>query len=86
MRSGSASTKIVASKTREELTVRVRALDRVLRSMQIWVPNWTKASYWVATWDVFGRPDQPPPYARGDAYWWFDQAKYDKLKAEGALP
>ena len=23
--------------------------------------------------------------ARGDSFWWFDQAKYDKLKAEGAL-
>ncbi len=78
--------KIIASQSREEMQVRVRALDRVLRSKQIWVPNWTKPFYWVASWDVFGRPDQPPPYSRGDAYWWFDQAKYDKLKAEGALP
>ena len=77
---------VIAAKTRDEMEARVRALDRVLRSKQIWVPNWTKPSYWVATWDVFGRPEQQPPYARGDAYWWFDQAKYDKLKAEGALP
>ena len=64
--------------------VAVRALDRVLRAKQIWVPNWSKPDYWVAYWDVFGRPDQLPPYARGDSIWWFDQAKYDKLKAEGA--
>ena len=63
----------------------MRALDRVLRSKQIWVPNWSKAAYWIAYWDVFGRPEQPPPYSRGDSFWWFDQAKYDKLKAEGAL-
>ena len=76
---------IIAAKTREELDGRVRALDRVLRAMQIWVPNWSKGSYWLAYWDVFGKPDQPPLYSRGDSYWWFDQAKYDKLKAQGAL-
>jgi microcin C transport system substrate-binding protein len=76
---------IIAAKTREELDGRVKALDRVLRAMQIWVPNWSKGSYWLAYWDVFGKPDQPPLYSRGDGYWWFDQAKYDKLKAQGAL-
>jgi microcin C transport system substrate-binding protein len=77
--------KVIAADSREQLDVRVRALDRVLRAKQIWVPNWTKASYLVAYWDVFGRPPENPPYSRGDAYWWFDQARYDKLKAEGAL-
>ena len=76
---------IIASETREQMEGRVKALDRVLRSMQIWVPNWTKASHWVAYWDVFGRPEIAPTYARGDAYWWFDQEKYDRLVAEGAL-
>jgi microcin C transport system substrate-binding protein len=76
---------VIAAETREEMEARVRALDRVLRYKQIWVPNWYKGAYWVAYWDVFGRPDAPPKYARGDSYWWFDQAKYDKLRAEGAL-
>ena len=73
---------MVAAETREELDGRVMALDRVLRAMQIWVPNWSKGSYWLAYWDVFGKPDQPPLYSRGDSYWWFDQAKYDKLTPE----
>lgn len=76
---------IVAAKTRAELDGRVKALDRVLRAKQIWVPNWSKGSFWIAYWDVFGRPPAPPEYSRGDAYWWFDQAKFDKLKSEGAL-
>ncbi len=76
---------VIAAKTRDEMESRVRALDRVMRTKQIWVPNWSKASYWIAYWDVFGRPEAPPAYSRGDSYWWFDQAKYDKLKAEGAL-
>ena len=76
---------IIAAESREELDVRVRALDRVLRAKQILGAE-------LAQGRVLGRllgrvrpPDAPPPYARGDAYWWFDQAKYDRLKAEGAL-
>ena len=50
------------------MEVRVRALDRVLRAMQIWVPNWYSGKYLVAYWDVFGRPEEQPPYARGDTH------------------
>ena len=77
--------RVIESDSREQMEVRVRALDRVLRAKQIWVPNWHSGKHLIAYWDVFGRPNAQPPYARGDAYWWFDQAKYDKLKAEGAL-
>ena len=77
--------KVIQSRTREEMEVRVRALDRVLRSKQIWVPNWYSGKFLIAYWDVFGRPPEQPLYSRGDAYWWFDQAKFDELKAEGAL-
>jgi microcin C transport system substrate-binding protein len=76
---------VIASESREELDVRVRALDRVLRAKQIWVPNWHKGSYWVAYWDVFGKPEEKPIYARGDAYWWWDEEKYQRLRSEGAL-
>lgn len=76
---------IIAAEDRETLTVRVQALDRVLRDRVIWVPNWFKGSHWLAYWDVFGKPDTKPPYDRGVDYWWFDQAKYDALVAKGAL-
>ena len=75
---------IVAARTREEMTVRVRALDRVLRAMHIWVPNWYKGSHWVAYWDVFGIGDKPA-FARGDAWWWWDQPRFDALRAAGVL-
>ena len=57
----------------------------MLRDKIIWVPNWYKGSHWIAYWDVFGHPDEKPPYDRGTDYWWFDQAKYDALVAAGAL-
>lgn len=78
--------KIAGAESREDMAVAVRALDRVLRALHIWVPNWFKASHNIAYWDVFGRPEQKPPYDRGViSLWWFDQEKYDKLKSEGAL-
>jgi microcin C transport system substrate-binding protein len=75
---------VVAADTREEMTVRVRALDRVLRAMHIWVPNWYKGSHWVAHWDVFGMPEKPA-FARGDTWWWWDQGRFDALRQAGVL-
>ncbi|OWJ80668.1 extracellular solute-binding protein [Haematobacter genomosp. 1] len=77
--------KVIQSKTREELDARAKALDRVLRSKQIWVPNWYSGKYLVAYWDVFGKPPEKPPYSRGDGMWWMDEAKLGRLKAQGAL-
>ena len=76
---------VIASEDRETVTARVRALDRVLRAKHIWVPHWSKGSHWVAYWDVFGMPGESPPFARGDAYWWWDEEKFQALRAAGAL-
>ncbi|NNF90389.1 MAG: ABC transporter substrate-binding protein, partial [Boseongicola sp.] len=76
---------VIAAEDREALDTRVKALDRVLRDKIIWVPNWFKGSHWIAYWDVFGHPDDKPPYDRGTDYWWFEQAKFDALVAQGAL-
>lgn len=76
---------VLAAETREIMETRVRALDRVMRSKHIWVPQWTKGAHWLAYWDVFGRPETKPPYDRGEDYWWFDEAKYEELRAQGAL-
>ncbi len=76
---------IIAAENRDEITVRVKALDRVLRDKLIWVPNWFKGSHWIAYWDVFGFPADKPPFDRGTDYWWFEQEKFNALVAEGAL-
>ncbi|TCP40411.1 extracellular solute-binding protein [Rhodovulum marinum] len=77
--------RVLAAPDRATLETRVRALDRVLRAKHLWVPNWYKGSHWIAYWDVFGKPAEKPPYDRGTDYWWWDQAKYEALQAEGAL-
>lgn len=72
--------KVVEAKTREELNVAGRALDRVLRAEQFWVPNWYKGSHWLAYWDKFGRPETKPKYDRGITdTWWYDEAKAKRI-------
>ena len=78
--------KIVAAKTRDELQRRgsARSTGCCARSR-----SGCRTGPRPATGSPTGTSSAAPtsrrPTARGDAFWWFDQAKYDKLKAEGAL-
>lgn len=77
---------VMAAKTRADLDVATQALDRVLRSIRFWVPEWYKNSYTVAYYDIFGRPATPATYVLGETtLWWYDADKAAKLKASGAL-
>lgn len=74
------------AKTREDLNVAVKALDRALRSLHIWVPQWHNSFHNIAYKDVFGRPDALPPFSMGEMdFWWYDEGKAARLKAAGAL-
>lgn len=71
---------VMAADSREELTNAVKALDRVLRALHLWIPNWHKGEHNIAYWDIFDRPEVKPKYARGVIdLWWVDRAKYDAL-------
>jgi microcin C transport system substrate-binding protein len=74
--------KITEAKSRAELLTATRALDRVLRAGQYWVPQWFKAAHNIAHWDKFGRPATKPLYDRGIIdTWWYDAEKAAKLKS-----
>ncbi|NBX73112.1 MAG: ABC transporter substrate-binding protein [Alphaproteobacteria bacterium] len=63
--------KLVAAKSRDELTVYTRALDRVLLWNYYVVPHWHVGVHRVAFWDKFGMPGVTPPYALGITdLWW----------------
>ena len=67
---------IEKASTREELTVAVKALDRVLRAMHIWVPQWYGGTHRVAYRQKFSRPQNQAPYTLGEmTLWWYDQEK-----------
>ncbi len=80
--------KIATAESREELTVATRALDRALRSMHVWIPQWYKGSHNIAYLDMFARPytDTPPPFGMGtSSIWWYDEEKAQALKEAGAF-
>jgi microcin C transport system substrate-binding protein len=68
--------RVIAADSRTALTVACRALDRLIRAGRYWIPQWYKASHWIAYWDTFGRPPNKPRYARGiPETWWHDRNK-----------
>ncbi|WP_367273695.1 hypothetical protein [Parvibaculum sp.] len=76
--------KVIAAETRETQIVAARALDRVLRAGQYWVPQWYKASHALAFWDIYDRPKVAPLYDRGvEQTWWVDAAKAAKSGIKG---
>ena len=73
--------KIKSVTSHAELTVTLRALDRVLRATHSWIPNWKSAGHRVAYWDMFGFPETKPEYAFPvETYWWMDEKKAKSLK------
>ncbi|MGO4525528.1 extracellular solute-binding protein [Microvirga sp. 2MCAF35] len=72
--------KIGNAKSRQELNVACRALDRVLRSGHYWVPMWYRASEWLAYWDQFSRPETKPRLSSGaPGTWWYDAGKAKRI-------
>ncbi len=77
---------VLASENRDELNLRTRAMDRALRSLHIWVPQWYKSVHTVAYYDFYRHPDELPRFALGmPDFWWFDQEAFDAMKAAGDI-
>ena len=79
-------THVIEARTLEEMTTAVHALDRVLRSIGFWVPQWFKDKHTVAYYDVYRYPEPLPPFALGEAsFWWYDAEAAEALRQAGAL-
>ncbi len=79
-------TNVIEARTLETMTTAVHALDRVLRTIGFWVPQWFKDTHWVAYYDMYRYPYPLPPYALGEtSFWWFDAEAADRLRQAGAI-
>ena len=77
---------VLNAQSRDELKVSVHALDRVLRAIRFWVPQWYKNVHTVAYYDMYEHPANVPPFSLGNLdFWWYNAEKADKLKAAGAF-
>ncbi|MCY4143220.1 MAG: extracellular solute-binding protein [Gammaproteobacteria bacterium] len=72
---------VVEAKTREELKVATRALDRALQWNYFVIPTWHINSDRVIWWDKFGIPDVKPMYGVGLLSWWVDPEKNERVEA-----
>lgn len=66
--------RVETAQSRDELTTAVRALDRSLRSLHIWIPQWHSDQYRIAYRKRYVRPAQVPPYSLGEVDLWWDVA------------
>ena len=74
-----------AESRQEEITA-MTALDRALRYEYIVAHAGYVPDYWVAYYDMFERPENLPQLGLGVLdFWWFNEDKYEALKASGAL-
>ncbi|WP_295556462.1 extracellular solute-binding protein [uncultured Hyphomicrobium sp.] len=73
---------LVQAKDRDEVVAHTRALDRVLLWGHYVVPQWYNPYEWLATWDMFGRPEKLPSLTSAfSQVWWVDPAKEQALSA-----
>ncbi|CAN1537405.1 OppA ABC-type oligopeptide transport system, periplasmic component [Rhabdaerophilaceae bacterium] len=75
---------IIVAKSREEITVAAKVLDRLLRAGRYWIPAWFRGEHFIASWDMFERPGPLPtlsssPSSAAMATWWVDAEKAKRL-------
>ena len=64
---------VESAPTRAELEVAVKALDRALRALHIWVPQWYNGVHNVAYRNHYRHPENLPPLKLGELeFWWFE--------------
>lgn len=75
---------VISAPDRESLVARTRALDRVLLSKHLVVPQWHSTHHRLAYWDKFQQPTvsttYDPGYVMGFMTWWIDEKKLAALK------
>jgi microcin C transport system substrate-binding protein len=75
--------RLIFAKSRNDLIVACKALDRVLLWNQYVVPQWTYGKLRTARWDRFGHPKELPKYgaAAFPTIWWWDAEKAVKARS-----
>lgn len=71
---------LISAPDRDSLVARARALDRVLLFGYYVIPQWHLRMQRVLYWDKFSRPIVTPRNGTSIDYWWFDEAKANRLQ------
>ena len=72
--------RIVRARSRSDLIIQTRVLDRLLRAGYYYIPTYGKAVQWYAYWNFYQHSTRLPQLDIGWQYWWIDQAQVARLK------
>ena len=73
---------LITATTRKELVDTTKALDRVLLSQDMVIPQWYLPASRIAYWDKFEHPNVAPDYELGLDTWWSKQVAPSKNEKE----
>ena len=63
---------VIAAPSRSAQKTAAHSLDRVLRALYVWVPQWHNDKHHIAYWGRYGSAQTKPIYARGILDCWWD--------------
>ena len=70
---------VIDAPNREQLIVRTKVLDRMLRSGYYQILTGAKDKTWLAYWNMYKQPVRQPRLSVGIEYWWMDSAQSQKV-------
>ena len=70
-----AITKVIQAPDRQQLVIRTKVLDRLLRAGYYQIPTYGKGGNWYAYWNIYEQPKIKPKLAVGFDFWWSNPQK-----------
>ena len=70
---------LIRAPDREQLVVRTKVLDRLLRAGYYQIPTYGKGENWFAYWNMYHQPKVKPKLSTGIDYWWSDAGQAKKV-------
>ncbi len=70
---------VIRAPDRQQLVIRTRVLDRLLRAGYYQIPTYGKGENWLAYWNMYRQPQIKPKLSTGIDYWWVDAAQAQKV-------
>jgi len=70
---------VIRAPSREQLVIRTRVLDRLLRAGYYQIPTYGKGENWFAYWNMYHQPKVKPKLSSGIDYWWSNAGQAKKV-------
>lgn len=70
---------VIRAPNREQLVLKTRVLDRLLRAGYYQIPTYGKGENWFAYWNMYHQPKIQPKLSSGMDYWWSDARQAQKI-------